>query len=557
MKLNTPFLLFVLTSFVSTVSVTFGQDWDAVEIKRPNVIVILVDDMGWSDISSYGGEIPTPEIDKLAENGVRFTQFYNTSRCSTTRASLLTGHYPHQAGMGYLDGFVIEGSKGFQGRIADTSTTLAQILADHGYLTAVTGKWHLGQRGLGGYSPWVAGFQRNLTAQAGGIYFPDQGGDRGERPLYLGPAEIEKDDPVLGDDWYITDLITEWGVKFIDEAVDNGQPFFLYLSHIAPHFPLMAPQETIEKYRKGTYMKGWDVLREERRQRQIEMELISAEWPLPQTKPDTPLWDDLSEAEKDRFDLIQSIYAATIDHIDQSVGYLVNELESRGLMEDTVIFFLSDNGSTAESGPNGRLQGRPAGGPQSNVWLGMNWAHLGNTPFRRFKHFTHEGGIATPLIVHWPDRLMQEGKMYRQTNVGPMIDFPGHLIDLMPTILDITGSSYPEKSSQGSDLYPMEGISLYSMLTAGELIERSKPIFFEHEGNRAVRDGKWKAVSRHLEPWALYDMEKDRTEVNDLSETYPDKLERYKQLYKEWAVRTHVDEWPGGPRHDWGAPINN
>lgn len=498
---------------------------------RPNIVVILVDDMGWSDIGCYGSEIPTPNVDSLARNGLRFTQFYNTGRCSPTRASLLTGHYPHQAGMGHLDNMVVEGSRGFHGRLADTSVTLGEVLRDAGYFTAMTGKWHVGQQH--GTPPWTRGFMRSLNLQAGGVYFPNQSG-KSQAKLYLNGEAKALDAPLFGDDWYSTYLWSKWGLKFIDEAIAEEKPFFLYLAFCAPHFPLMAPAEDIARYR-GKYVEGWDRLRETRHRRQIEMGLVDAQWPLTPRPKDSPAWGDVSPAERERFDHMMAIYAAMIETMDRSVGTLVDGLRKRGVLDNTLILFLSDNGGNAESGPNGRYEGESPGGPNSTVFLGQNWATLNNTPFRRYKHYTHEGGISTPLIAHWPAGIPRQrnGRLERQ---------PGHLVDIMATLVDVGGAKYPA-TLNGHSINPMEGVSLRPAF-AGESLSRRAPIFFEHEGNRAVRDGKWKLVSLFKGPWELYDMERDRTELNDLSKEHPDIVARLSAQYDAWARRANVDPWP-------------
>lgn len=499
---------------------------------RPNIVVILVDDMGWSDIGCYGSEVPTPNLDSLAAHGLRFTQFYNTGRCSPTRASLMTGHYAHQAGMGHLDNMVVPGSLGFQGRIADTSVTLGEVLQDAGYFTAMTGKWHLGQQH--GTPPWKRGFMRSLNLQAGGVYFPNQGGEKGKAKLYLNGEAKALNDPLFGDDWYATYLWPQWGLKFIDEAIEQDKPFFLYLAHCAPHFPLMAPAEAIARYR-GKYMEGWDKLRESRHRRQIEMGLVDAAWPLTPRPENSPAWQDVSQADRERFDHMMAIYAAMIETMDRSVGTLVEGLKKRGVLDNTLILFLSDNGGNAESGPNGRYEGDSPGDRKSNVFLGQNWATLNNTPFRRYKHYVHEGGISAPLIAHWPAGIPRgrNGRLEHQ---------PGHLVDIMATLVDVAGAKYPAEWN-GQKIAPMEGVSLRPAL-AGEPLSRSAPIFFEHEGNRAVRDGKWKLVSLFKGPWELYDMQLDRTELKDLSKEHPDIVARLSAQYDAWAKRTHVDPWP-------------
>jgi arylsulfatase A-like enzyme len=538
------FTLAVLTAALSLVAAPAAAEQTS---GRPNVVVILVDDMGWSDLGSYGGEISTPHLDALAAGGLRFTQFYVTPRCSPSRASLLTGLYPHQAGMGHLDNVVHEGSSGTTGRLNDRSVTIAEVLREAGYFTAMAGKWHLGQQN--GSPPWQRGFDRVLNIRAGGIFFPNQnfqGGDeltkRGQEPLYLDGRPIARDSPELGQNWYTTFLWTDFALKFVDEAKKNGKPFFLYIPHNAPHFPLMAPPELIAKHR-GKYKAGWDRLRNARYRRQIEMGVIQARWPLSPREPDSPAWDSLSPETQDRFDQLMAVYAAMIEAVDTSVGTLVEGLRARGALDDTLIVFLSDNGGNAESGPGGRVEGSPPGGPDSNLYLGMNWAALTTTPFRRFKHFTHEGGIATPLIAHWPQGIRRRNALEHQ---------PGHLIDLMATIVDVTGATYPGEF-KGSAIQPMEGVSLHPAFAGGR-IRRTRPIFWEHEGNRAVRSGRWKLVSRYPDGWELYDMTADRVERNDVARRHTDIVRKLAAEWEAWAKRANVDRWAGPRLTNWGDP---
>jgi arylsulfatase A-like enzyme len=515
---------------------------------RPNVVVILVDDMGWSDTGPYGSEIATPHLDSLAARGMRFTQFYATPRCSPSRASLLTGLYPHQAGMGHLDSVVRADSSGTTGRLNDRSVTIAEVLREAGYFTAMAGKWHLGQQN--GSPPWQRGFDRVLNIRAGGIFFPHQnfqGGDeltrRGQEPLYLDGQPIAHDSPLLGRNWYTTFLWTDFALKFVDEARQANKPFFLYIPHNAPHFPLMAPPELIAKYR-GKYRAGWDRLRAERYRKQIEMGVIDARWPLSPREAESPAWDSLPEAARDRFDHLMAVYAAMIEAIDASVGTLVEGLRARGALDDTLIMFLSDNGGNAESDPDGRVEGDPPGGPNSNLFLGMNWAGLTTTPFRRFKHFTHEGGIATPFVAHWPRGIRGRNRIDHQ---------PGHLVDMMATIVDVTGARYP-REFKGRTIQPMEGVSLRSAFAGGR-IRRTRPVFWEHEGNRAIRSDRWKLVSRYPDGWELYDMTADRVERNDLAARHPDVVRKLAAEWEAWAQRANVDRWPGPRLTSWGDPV--
>jgi arylsulfatase len=499
--------------------------------------------MGWSDLGCYGSEIPTPNIDALADAGVRFTQFYNTARCSPTRASLLTGLYPHQAGMGFLDSLVRNKSKGTQGRLRNDCVTMAEVLGGAGYFTMMTGKWHLGHGR--GTPPFWRGFQRSLSSPIGELYFPNQR-QPSSQGVYLNATLLKVSDPKLGTNWYGPDLLTDWGLKFIDEAIAEKKPFFYYLPHSSVHFPLQAPKADIKRYR-GKYMIGWDKLREERHRRQIEMGLVDLKWPLSQRPPDVPAWDSLSEKDKDHFDHIMAIYAAMIDRLDRSVGTLVEGLKSRGVLDNTLIFVLSDNGGNAETGPRGRLEGNNPGGPKSTVYLGQNWATLANTPLRRYKHFTHEGGISTPLIVHWPAGIPsnRNGKLEPQ---------PGHLIDIMRTAVEVSGAAYPT-DRDGHKIQPMEGASLVPAFS-GKPIDRQAPIFWEHEGNRAIRKGKWKLVMKFMGPWELYDIEADRTEQNNLIDKEAELAKQLIAEWEAWAKRSDVDQWEGELRQDSGDPVS-
>jgi arylsulfatase len=512
--------------------------------ERPNIVIILADDMGYSDIGCFGSEIPTPRLDALAANGVRFTQFYNSPRCSPTRAALLTGHYSQHAGMGWLDNMVKPESRGFHGKLLPRCVTIAEVLRDAGYFTAMCGKWHLGQQN--GTPPWERGFMRSLNSRYGEVYFPKEADRPGTENLYLNGREIPKDSPELGQDWYSTDLFAAWGLKFIDEARAEKKPFFLYLPQGVVHFPLRAPADVIAKYR-GKFMAGWDQLREERRDRQIKMGLIDPSWALAPRPADVPAWESRTPEQRDRLDQMMATYAAMIECLDRSTGILVDGLKERGLLDNTLVIFLSDNGGNAEGGPGGVTRGEgPIGGPQSYVQLGMNWATLANTPFRRYKHFTHEGGISSPFIAHWPAGIAAErcGKLEKQ---------PAHLVDLMATAVDIAGAKYPAQF-KGNDILPMEGTSLRPAFS-GHSLERKQPIFWEHEGNKAVRDGKWKLVQKWKGDWELYDIDADRTEQHDLAAAHPEIVSRLDAAWKGWADRAFVDDWPGPDHTDWGQDI--
>jgi arylsulfatase len=491
---------------------------------RPNIVVLLVDDMGFSDIGCYGSEIPTPNLDKLAANGLRFTQFYNTGRCCPTRASILTGLYPHQAGVGHMG--EDSGVPGYSGRLNDRCVTIAEVLDGAGYFTAMSGKWHVGQNH--GVVPWERGFQRSFNSPAGGFYYPEGKQNR----LYLNGKALADDAPELPKNWYTTDLYTDFGIKFMDEGLAAKKPFFLYLAFNAPHFPLQAPADEIAHFR-GKYKIGWDKLREQRHARQKELGVVDKSWAL-SPRPDlVTAWDKLSDADKDRFDNIMAIYAACVAHIDTAVGRLVATLKQRGVLDNTLILFLSDNGGNAESGPRGRLDGDSPGAAGSTVFCGQSWATLENTPFRRYKHFNHEGGIATPFIVHWPAGVAAHGELRQQ---------PGHLVDVMATCVDLAGAKYPAEF-KGQPIQPMEGRSLVPAF-GNQPIERDG-LFWEHEGNAAVRVGDWKLVRMGRNgPWELYNLKTDRTELHDLAATEASRAAELAAKWDAWATRANVKPYP-------------
>lgn len=504
---------------------------------RPNIVVILVDDMGFSDIGCYGSEIPTPNLDKLAADGLRFTQFYNTARCCPTRASLLTGLYSHQAGVGHMT--EDRGAPGYQGRLNDRCVTIAEVLHEAGYFTAMSGKWHVGQNF--GVTPWGRGFERSLNAPAGGFYYAD--GKRAE--LFLNGRHLANDDPVLPQGWYTTDLWTDYGIKFVDEARAAKKPFFLYLAHNAPHFPLQAPQDEIAKFR-GKYKIGWDKLRQQRHARQVELGVVDKAWPLSPRPPAVRAWDNVPPARQDRFDHIMAIYAAVVAHMDSAVGRFVEALRERNVLDNTMILFLSDNGANAESGPAGRLEGTPPGAAGSTVFEGQSWATLSNTPLRRYKHFAHEGGIATPLIVHWPNRIKTPGQLRQQ---------PGHVVDIMATCVDVAGAKYPTEF-HGQPIQPMEGKSIIPALD-DKPIERDA-IYWEHEGNAAIRVGDWKLVRLGRDgPWELYNLKADRTELHDLSSVEPRCAAELAAKWDAWAVRAQVKPYPNESKNGSGNKKTN
>lgn len=499
--------------------------------SRPNIILILADDMGYSDIGCYGSEIRTPNLNRLASQGIRMTRFYNASRSCPTRASLLTGLYQHQAGVG--DMVKDLGYPSYQGYLNNQCVTIAEALKLNGYNTYMSGKWHVGSGPEN--LPRKRGFDRYFGLIDGaGSYF-NKVSYKANQPA---PRWMLDDEDFNAPDsgFYLTDAIGDYAISFLQEETGKDEPFFLYLAFTSPHWPLHALPEDISRYR-GKYMKGWDQLRQERYDRMLSMGILDESIKLSPRDSDSPEWNTLSDKEKDMWDLRMAVYAAMIDRMDQNIGRVLKQLEKMGDLDNTIVIFLSDNGGCHEVLTTQRkvtgLFGLP-GNPDSFDSYEIPWANVSNTPFRMFKHWVHEGGISTPFIAWYPG-LIPDGRVIRQA---------GHITDIMPTLMDITGSSYPLEY-KGNKILPNEGISLLRALK-GKKIRRQNPIFWEHEGNRAVAKGDWKIVSSYdtrakkFNKWELYNIKKDRSELNELSATYPARLKRMVKLYDKWAYRVGV-----------------
>ncbi len=499
--------------------------------KRPNIVLILADDMGYSDIGCYGGEIATPNLDKLAENGLRFTQFYNAARCCPTRAALMTGLHPHQTGIGHMTNPPNtlnhdKSLRSYRGFLNRECATLAEVLRPAGYHTLMAGKWHLGFNAPDRW-PLQRGFDKFYGIISGGAnYF---------KPEYPRGLTLGNDPAAPGEGFYMTDAFTGHAIQFVREAgEEDRRPFFLYLAFNAPHWPLHAKKKDIDKYR-GKYSEGWDVLRASRLKRMIDLGIIDKDWAL--SGRDARAWDELDEAKKTELDLRMAIYAAQIDCMDQNIGRLVAALKTLGKLDNTLILFLSDNGGCAEGGELGG--GKAEDLESDRGWVlsyGRAWANASNTPFRRYKHWVHEGGIATPLIAHWPQGMPAKRN-------GALTHRPGQLIDIMPTCVELAQADYPAQR-HGYGIPPMEGESLAPLLRGKDVPIRESPLFWEHEGNRALRRGKWKLVARHGAPWELFDMDADRTETNDLAESQTQLAQSLAARHARWAKRVGVAPWP-------------
>jgi len=484
---------------------------------RPNIVVILVDDMGYSDLGCYGSEIRTPNLDGMAERGIRFSQFYITPRCCPSRASLLTGLHPHQAGIGHM---VRDwGLPGYRGFLNDRCVTIAEALRPAGYRTLMSGKWHVGEERP--HWPCDRGFDRyvGLISGASNYWQLSQG-----RQMAIDDQPFTPEP----DGFYMTDFITDHAVEMIEQHGPEAEPFFLYVAYTAPHWPLHAWPEDIERYR-GRYRKGWDAVREERLARQIELGLIEGRWPLSPRDEQAPAWSYFEDQE--RRDLMMAVYAAQIDRMDQGVGRILAKLRELGIEEDTLVMFMADNGGCAEEIDRGE-PGVPPGPRESYLSYGLPWANASNTPFRLYKHWVHEGGIATPFIAQWPARVAG----------GQLTHELGQVTDVMATCLDAAGADYPEELGS-QPIQPLEGQSLLPVFDGGER-DPDRVFYWEHEGNRAVRRGRWKLVSKHPGGWELYDMAADRTELTDLSGRHPDVAADLAARYEAWGEPRNVLPWP-------------
>lgn len=500
---------------------------------RPNIVVLFADDMGFSDIGSFGSEIKTPNLDRLAANGLRYTQFYNTGRCCPSRASILTGLYSHQADIGHMAGDL--GVKGYRDRLSFESVTMAEVLGASGYHTIMTGKWHLGWRDEG--SPTARGFQHFYGTRG---YIDSYYTIVSRTEIYLGEELVlpVTETPVNHlkpeEEWYTTDVFTDYALHFIDEVrKEDNAPFFLYLAYNAPHFPLHGKPEDTAKYR-GKYKEGWQKFREQRHRKLQELGIIDEEWALSPLEVDA--WNSLTEAQQDDLDFKMALFAGIIDRLDRNVGRVMDHLESIGELENTLIVFVSDNGGTKETGLFG-IKGDKNTVENYDEWArvggwtssyGQGWANLSNAPFRRYKRENHEGGISAPFIVHWPAKIGEGGGLRNQV---------AHLIDLMPTFVDVSGAEYPAKF-EGHAIQPREGMSLLPSFSESDPVSRT--LFWEHEGNRAVREGDWKLVGSRNGPWELYDMSRDRTELNDLIAVETELAKELQSLWEGWASKVNV-----------------
>lgn len=500
--------------------------------EKPNILLILVDDMGFSDLGFMGSGVETPNIDRLFEEGIACNNFYNTGRCCPSRASLLTGLYPHQTGMGWMTASNL-GEPGYTGDLNNHCVTLAQVLGNAGYSCYMTGKWHVTYDGY--MKP--EGPKHNWPVQRG---FDECYGHLTGGGSYFSTPTLIRNNNWLGqteEDFYLTTAVTDTTIHFLKRHFRNNsnKPFFQYLAYYAPHRPLHALAKDVDRYR-GKYMMGWDSLRSQKLERLYALGIADSSWKLTERDPRVPEWDSLTEEEKKIWDARMAVYAAQIYRMDKGIGRVVNLLQEEGELDNTLIIFLSDNGASDEpQGSELTLEELPGLGNEfPKQSYREEWANVSNTPLRLYKKYNHEGGVATPLIIRWPERIEGNGRVVHQL---------GHIIDIMPTLLEIAGASYPEVF-EGHEIYSLPGKSFVHAFN-GETKERG-PLFFEHEANRAVIDGDWKLVSLGTtEPpytgdWELYNRTNDRSETNNLAEEYPEKVKELSALWDKWAKANFV-----------------
>ena len=539
---------------------------------RHNIILIMCDDVGYSDMGCYGSEINTPNIDALAQGGVRFTQFYNTARCCPTRAALMTGLYSHQAGIGHMmDDHSEKVGSAYTGELSKNAVTIAEALKTAGYSTYMTGKWHVTKvtnpKDAANKHNWPIqrGFDRFYgTIHGAGSFFDPNTLTRDN--TFISPFDDAEYQP---EEFYYTDAINDHAARFVTEHTKSSpeKPFFMYMAHTAAHWPMHAKEADIAQY-KGKYDAGYDAIRAARVEKMKRLGLLDERWKVSPQAGDWSKVDDKAWESR-----CMEVFAAMLDCMDQGIGRLVETLKKNGQYENTLILFLQDNGGCAEGmgrGPNGKpradapslavlakdylqpdmipkqtrdgypmRQGKGVmpGGADTYIGYGEAWANVSNTPFREYKHWEHEGGISTPLIAHWPQGIAESrnGKLEAQ---------PSHLIDIMATCVDLGGGAYP-KELNGNAIKPMEGVSLKPAFQ-GEPLNRPQPIFWEHEGNRAIRIVDWKLVYKHRGGWELYDMTTDRTEMNNLAATQLDRVKDMSAQWDAWAKRVGVAPWPLG-----------
>ena len=494
-------LFFLVLTLILTASAP-AQESPTKRGERPNILLILADDMGYSDIGSYGGEIDTPHLDRLAHGGMRFRAFYNNAKCEHTRASLLTGHWWHHVGA--------------SANVVYKAPTFGERLREAGYRTLMVGKWHAGQ------TPFLRGFDRYYGLTDGCCNFWNPGHARPGEPepakkrVRKWAIDAEQFQPYTPEDkdFYTTDAFTDHALQYLDQYQKEEKPFLLYVAYTAPHYPLHASEADVAKYRGKYEAIGWDELRTQRFARQQKLGVLPPGAKLSPRDPDLPAWDAIAEEDRDWWDLRMATYAAMIDRMDRNIGRILAKLEETGAAENTIIFFLSDNGACNESGDRSTVKGAMPWEVTSYLTQGRVWANASNTPYRMYKTTDYEGGTRTPMIAYWPGKIKP----------GSLTDDVGHLVDFTPTMLALAGEPQPEG---------LAGHSLLPVLK-GEEAERPWPVFWQFGASRAIRDHHWKLIQHGKGGWELYDLQADPTELNNLAETHVERVAQMSTAWETW-----------------------
>lgn len=486
---------------------------NSTENEKPNIVLILADDLGWSDIGAYGSEIKTPNIDSLANHGMRFTHFRNTSKCFPSRASLLTGTYAQQSGY-HVD----------YRQPLKNAVTLGEVLKTAGYRTLMSGKHH------GLENPYNRGFDRYYGLKEGASNHFNPGEQRPGEPKPANKGRVRPfgiDSTLIAPytpdkDFYTTDYFTDYAVDWLEEYKNEDSPIFLYLAYTAPHDPLMAWPEDIAKY-KGMYDEGYSVIRQKRYQKQLDIGLLDSTYQL--SDPEFPVWDNLSDSLRNVEIKKMEVYAAMIDRLDQNIGRVLQKLQETGRVDNTLILFASDNGASAEVVRLDTDDDTATIGSLARwVSLGGDWANVSNTPFRYYKNYSYEGGINTPLIAYWPGKIEENS----------FSDLPGHFIDFMATFVDLTDATYPE-TLDGDSIVPMQGRSFLPELLGNEMEPRQEPLYWAWDDGKAMERNGWKIVKEGMSAdWELYNLQTDPTEINNVAGQHPKIVEEMDSIYGIW-----------------------
>ena len=555
MKPHAPLLAKLCLPLLAPALALGAASAQAAPAKRPNILLIVADDLGYTDLGAYGAEISTPNLDKLASGGVKMTGFYASPFCSPTRAMLMSGSDNHLVGFGDMAELMLpeqRGKPGYEGNLNERVVPVAQVLKDAGYRTAMAGKWHLGVKEE--YSPASRGFEQSYAMVMGGAsHWGDQSGIVAMDPAKPPKAIYRENGKAIDiprDGFYSSQAFTDKLLDYLKSGEKSGKPFFGYLAFTAPHWPLHAPDADIAKY-EGRYKEGYDKLRKERLERMKRLGIVPADTPVYEGHAHWPKWESLTPAQQEAEARRMTVYSAMVDHMDRQIGRVLDYLKAKGELDNTFIFFLSDNGADGNSVYDvGRTREwiekdmdnstANTGKPGSFIEYGPGWAQVGSTPFKLYKSFMYEGGIAVPAIAWGPG--IKGGALKREF---------AHVTDVAPTIFELAGARHPGTEYQGKPVLPLRGKSMVSWLQGKASTVRSDQdaVGWELGGRKALRKGDWKIVYANKpwgkDGWELYNIAKDRTESRDLADENPQKLGEMIVAWKQYVAETGTLEIEG------------